>query len=70
MAPATNRTITKQEITRIPIPKTEDIEKHREDKLLEQMIVRLKSGIVRKSYKLLPGSKKRDTIQFKLRQQL
>jgi len=57
---------TKQEITRIPIPKTEDIEKHREDKLLEQMIVRLKSGDYQKELQIVArlGEKGYDAQQI------
>jgi ATP-dependent RNA helicase DeaD len=57
---------TKQEITRIPIPKTEDIEKHREDKLLEQMIVRLKSGDCQKELQIVTRLEEKgyDTVQI------
>jgi ATP-dependent RNA helicase DeaD len=44
---------TKQAITRIPIPKPEDIEKHREAKLLDQMIELLKLGDCEKELKFV-----------------
>jgi ATP-dependent RNA helicase DeaD len=44
---------TKQAITRIPIPKPEDIEKHREAKLLDQMIELLKVGDCQKELKFV-----------------
>jgi ATP-dependent RNA helicase DeaD len=44
---------TKQAITRIPIPKPEDIEKHREAKLLNQMVELLKLGDCEKELKFV-----------------
>jgi len=57
---------TKQEITRIPVPKAEDIEKHREDRLLEQMVVRLKSGDYQKELQIVArlGEKGYDAQQI------
>jgi ATP-dependent RNA helicase DeaD len=44
---------TKQQITRIPIPKPEDIEKHREQNLLDQMIESLKLGDSQKELQIV-----------------
>jgi ATP-dependent RNA helicase DeaD len=44
---------TKQQITRIPIPKPEDIEKHREQNLLGQMIELLKLGDPQKELQIV-----------------
>ncbi|MGD0857064.1 MAG: DEAD/DEAH box helicase [Dehalococcoidia bacterium] len=44
---------TKQEITRIKIPTVEEIEAHREAKLLEQMTVRLQGGHFQKELKMV-----------------
>jgi ATP-dependent RNA helicase DeaD len=57
---------TRQEITRIPIPKTEDIEKHREEQLLEQMIVWLKRGDCQKELQIVAklGEMGHDPLQI------
>jgi ATP-dependent RNA helicase DeaD len=57
---------TRQEITRIPIPKTEDIEKHREEQLLEQMIVWLKRGDCQKESQIVArlGEMGHDPLQI------
>jgi ATP-dependent RNA helicase DeaD len=44
---------TKQEITRIKIPTAQEIEEHRETKVLEQMIARLQSGRFQKELQMV-----------------
>jgi ATP-dependent RNA helicase DeaD len=45
--------LTKQPVTRIPIPTVEDIEKHREEQLKEQMLIGLKSNASQKELQLV-----------------
>jgi ATP-dependent RNA helicase DeaD len=44
---------TKQEITRIQIPTTEEIEEHRENQLLEQIVIRLQRGNCQKESQIV-----------------
>jgi len=57
---------TRQEITPDTIPKTEDIEKHREEQLLEQMIVWLKRGDYQKESQIVArlGEMGHDPLQI------
>jgi ATP-dependent RNA helicase DeaD len=57
---------TRQPISRIPIPRPEDIEKHREEKLLNQMIELLKLGDCQKELKIVTklAEKGHDPLQI------
>jgi ATP-dependent RNA helicase DeaD len=57
---------TRQQITRIPIPKPEDIEKHRQEKLLNQMVELLKLGDCQKELQIVTrlGEKGHDPLQI------